>query len=103
MSDKKSKKSWYYPDESKGPIEVFVLVSVEPKRAMSTVEKKLVKLKRVKRIVEILGPYEILVKFRFKNQEEAGEVLTKLGELEGVKEVLVLIVTKDITKSISEK
>lgn len=77
-------------------IEVFALVSVEPKAMMDSVERMLMRIKEVERIVEVLGPYEILVKFRFKSNNEASLVLDKISEIKGVKECLVLFVTKNI-------
>jgi len=85
-------------EKTQESIEVFVLLSVEPKNMMSKVEKNLMKLKRIKRIVEILGPYEILVKFLFRDQEELWEVIARLNDLNGVKDALVLVVTKEIKK-----
>ena len=77
-------------------IEVFALISVEPKAAMDVVERMLVRIKEVENIVEVLGPYEILVKFKFRNNHEASQVLEKLGDIKGVKECLTLFVTKHI-------
>ncbi len=77
-------------------IEVFALISVEPKAAMDVVERMLMRIKEVERIVEVLGPYEILVKFRFRSNDDASLVLDKLGDIKGVKECLILFVTKSV-------
>lgn len=77
-------------------LEVYILIAVEPKSKMADVERKIVRLRRLQELMEVLGPYEVMAKFRFRDKDQLVRVLDDLSRMDGVKDYLVLIITKKL-------
>jgi len=77
-------------------LEVYILIAIEPKSYMSKVEKKVLKLPKLQEIMEILGRYEVMARFKPRNKEQLVSIIDKISSIEGVKDYLVLIVTKKL-------
>jgi len=79
-----------------GGLEVYILIAIEPKSNMSKVEKKVLKLPRLYEVMEILGRYEVMARFRVRNKEQLVDIIDKISNIDGIKDYLVLIVTKKL-------
>jgi len=86
---------------SSNVIEAYILIAIEPKPVMADIEKRIMKFRRLYELVEVLGPYEIMAKFRFRNKEQLIKILDELSRIEGVKDYLVLITTKKLKSKTS--
>ena len=82
--------------KSSSVLEVYILIAVEPKSKMADVERKIVRLRRLQELMEVLGPYEVMAKFRFRDKDQLVRVLDDLSRMDGVKDYLVLIITKKL-------
>ncbi len=82
--------------KSSSVLEVYILIAVEPKSKMADVERRIVRLRRLQELMEVLGPYEVMAKFRFRDKDQLVRVLDDLSRMDGVKDYLVLIITKKL-------
>lgn len=85
-----------------GTFEVYILLSIEPKSAMERIERKLLRISRLYELMEVLGPYEVLAKFRFRTKEQLVNTIHDLSKMDGVKDFLVLVTTKKLKIRVKE-
>ncbi len=84
--------------DTQDTLEAYLLISVEPKSMMQRVEEVLTRLPRVYEIMEVLGAYEIMMRIKTRDKDQLASILDKIRSIDGVKDCLVLVVTKRLYK-----
>ncbi len=75
---------------------MYILIAIEPKDKMEIVEKKILRFPKLYELMEVLGRYEIMAKFRLRDKDQLAKILDRLNAVDGVKDYLVLIVTRKL-------
>jgi DNA-binding Lrp family transcriptional regulator len=76
-------------------MEALLFISIDLKKR-TMLEQKIIKTRGVKRVMEILGQYDITVEIIADNRERLEELISKLSSIEGVDRITTYVISKEI-------
>jgi DNA-binding Lrp family transcriptional regulator len=79
-------------------MEALLFISIDLKKR-TMLEQRIIKTRGVKRVMEILGQYDIAVEISADNRERLEELISKLSSIEGVDRIATYVISKEILPS----
>jgi len=76
-------------------MKALLFMSIDLKKR-TILEQGVVKLRGVRRIIEILGQYDIAVEVEAENREKMEELIAKIGALDGIDKISTYLISKEI-------
>lgn len=79
-------------------MEALLFISIDLKKR-TLLEQKIIRVKGVKRILEILGQYDIAVEIRAEDREKLEGIITKMRNIDGIEKISTYVISKEISSS----
>jgi DNA-binding Lrp family transcriptional regulator len=76
-------------------MKALLFMSIDLKKR-TILEQGMVKLRGVRRIIEILGQYDVAVEVEAENREKMEELIAKIGALDGIDKISTYLISKEI-------
>jgi DNA-binding Lrp family transcriptional regulator len=76
-------------------MKALLFMSIDLKKR-TILEQGVVKLRGVRRIIEILGQYDVAVEVEAENREKMEELIAKIGALGGIDKISTYLISKEI-------
>jgi len=79
-------------------MEALLFISIDLKKR-TLLEQKIIRVKGVKRILEILGQYDIAVEIKAEDREKLEGIITKMRNIDGIEKISTYVISKEISSS----
>lgn len=76
-------------------MDALLFISIDLKKR-TLLEQKIMQIKGVKRILEILGQYDIAVEIRAENRDKLEDIITKMRNIDGIEKISTYVISKEI-------